>query len=64
MKKEELRPIILGHNMRPENGFFHKWFIKTFDDEPGKEHPYALVELENGTIREVRASEVKFADRP
>lgn len=62
MDKEQLRPITIG-SFRPKNGYFHKWFIKTFDDEPGCEKPYALVELEDGTIQEARANEIKFTDR-
>ena len=61
MKKEELRPVKIGGH---QNGFFHKWFVKTFDDEPGCERPYAVVEFGDGTVHEVRASEIKFTDRP
>lgn len=56
----ELRKVVYGMQSTP--AYFHRWFIKTFDDEPGCERPYALLELENGTVKEVRAEEIRFVD--
>jgi hypothetical protein len=44
-----------------KRAYFHQWLKKTNDEEQYRcEHSYALIELEDGTLREVSFAQIKF----
>lgn len=64
MRKEDTRPCIIIKNGRTEKAFFHMWMKRKriFKDEP-KEVLLAVVELENGSITQTYADNIRFTDR-
>lgn len=59
MKKEDLRKIEYG-SYNPKKAYFHHWLIKK--DIEGGEYTMALIELEDGSLKEDYPSEIKFID--
>ncbi len=59
MKKEDLRPIEYD-SVHPKKGYFHQWITKKEVD--GSDFMMALVETEDGTMKEIYATSIKFID--
>lgn len=60
MKREDLRPIEYQTMTNPQKGYFHKWIVKKQED--GSDLAIALFETEDGVIKEMLATSIKFID--
>jgi hypothetical protein len=52
MKKEDLRPIEYHFQTNPQKGYFHQIIVKK--EESGGDFAVAIIEAEDGTIRELK----------
>ena len=64
MKKEDYRTIEYGissySETEPKNGLFHKLISKREDN--GEEYIRALIETEDGKLKEVHTESIRFTD--
>lgn len=67
-KKEDLRKVKItkhedGSGDYITNGYFHEWAKYPQTTESGTfQDTYAIVELEDGKVRNIRANRLKFVD--
>jgi hypothetical protein len=67
-KKEDLRKVKItkyedGYGDYVSNGYFHEWAKYPFTSESGTfQDTYAIVEMEDGTVKNLRANRLKFVD--
>ena len=69
MARENLRKVKLtkfddGSGDHVIDGYFHRWGDRPTLKEDGDSYPttYGIVELEDGTVKEIRAHRIKFVD--
>ena len=56
MKKEDLRSVMIGTT----HAKFHHWVLKETDDNENSQISYALVEYDNGKMKEISHNYIKF----
>ena len=61
MKKEDLRPVEYNFQTTPQKGYFHHWLVKK--EEDGSDYALAVIEAEDGTIKEILSRSIRFTDQ-